>query len=73
MSSQPTQGPFFEALPKSRLIARLADRGLIERCINPNDRRANRLLLTPRGASCSASSAVVTHERLPRAITEPPD
>ena len=34
----------------SRLIARLEDRGLLERLPNPEDRRAARIVLTPQGA-----------------------
>jgi DNA-binding MarR family transcriptional regulator len=33
----------------SRLVGRLVERGLVERCADPADRRAARLLLTPAG------------------------
>lgn len=34
----------------SRLINRLVSRGLIERCVDPSDRRATSMRLTPEGA-----------------------
>jgi DNA-binding MarR family transcriptional regulator len=34
----------------SRMIARLENRGLLERCIDERDRRATRMMLTPEGA-----------------------
>ncbi|RIJ70190.1 MarR family transcriptional regulator [Nakamurella silvestris] len=39
----------------SRLVNRLVERGLIDRCVDPADRRATRMLLTPQGRELQRS------------------